>query len=162
MAEDETDETVRTANRDRYSRVASRCNVVTAHVDTAEEATREQQIMDEAGAVDPYEYDTTYTDFNRKYTKPTYNRSKAIENYDQYRGDWRSRDAETSRERFRSRIIDRDLQDEHRLRNERNYDRRTYSDDLRSDDHTAPVSLIKPNQKKHSNHCIAAVFFIDT
>ena len=133
MTEDETDETVRQGNRDRYSRIASRCDVITAHVDTAEEATRAQQIMDEAGAVDPYEYDTTYTEFNRKYKEPTYNRTKAVEDYDQYRSDWNTRDAETSRERHRNRIIDRDLQDDRRLRNERSYERRAYSDDLRGD-----------------------------
>ena len=133
MTEDEKDEATRLRNRDRYSRVASRCDVITVHVDTSEEATRAQQIMDEAGAVDPYEYDTTYTEFNRKYNEPTYNRTKAIDDYDQYRDDWRTRDVGTERERNRSRIIDRDLQDDRRLRNDRNYERRAYTDELRGD-----------------------------
>lgn len=82
---------------DRYSHVAQRSNtIVTVHTQSAEEAERAADIMDDCGAVDVNERATQYG----------------------YAGSSAQRMGDSSSSRLRSRIIDRSVDEQRRLRDD--------------------------------------------
>lgn len=119
----------RVSDRDVFSRVASRADMITVHVDTDEEVKRVQDIMDNGGAIDPHGYDQMYSGYRNRYRTGGANITDRDTDFANYRKEWNDRDMQSNRNRYRSRAFNRDLADTDRLRDDRSYEYSTYRDD---------------------------------
>lgn len=117
-------------NRHRYSRMGARSNVVTVHTDDLDEAERAQHIMDTAGSINVKEYDQLLSDYRTRFNESNdYDQSfeEFVESNPEYSD-------ETLTGEVRSRIVNRRISDENRLREERVYQKRNRLGENEADD----------------------------
>lgn len=121
--------------RNRYSRLGSRSNVITVHADDLDEAENAQRIMDTAGSIDVNDYDRRLTNYR--------NRFADTEDYDQSFEEFIQTDNSSMEDPdyvpHRSRIVNRRLNDDYRLRDERTYQKRNRTDSDLNDDYRGGI-----------------------
>ena len=121
--------------RNQYSRLGSRSNVISVHTDDLADAERAQSIMDTAGSLDINDYDRRLTDYRNRFNED--------EEYNQSFEEFIDTDTTTPSEDYvpsRSRIVNRRIEDDFRLRDERLYQKRNRLDnDIENDDYRGGV-----------------------
>ena len=131
---DDIDDNVVT-DREVYSRVGSRADMLTVHVDTEAEADQAQGIMDAGGAIDPHAYDRSYSDYRTRYRSGEVTTDNWDEDYETYRKEWYEKDKSVDRDRTYSRRFDYEGSptDNVRMNRDRRYRYSTYDDTLGND-----------------------------
>lgn len=113
--------------RNRYSRLGSQSNVLTVHTDDMDEAERAQAIMDTAGSINVDDYDQHLTNYRNTYADTEQDEVVSFEEYIE-KNPMRD-EVENDIVPTRSRIVNRKLDDEYRLRDERVYQKRNRMSD---------------------------------
>jgi uncharacterized protein (TIGR02271 family) len=106
-------------NRERHSRVGARTNVLTVHAKDRKEAEKATRIMDNCGAVDVDEYDRSLSE-NKAYKSDTGDSSESIKVKKEHISVGK-REEDTGGVRIKSRIIEKPVKEDIRLRKERVY-----------------------------------------
>ena len=132
--DDNDDEVVR-RDRDVYSRVGSRADMLTVHVDTEAEADSAQAIMDAGGAIDPHANDRYHSDYRKRYKSGEVKADNWENDYQNYKKDWDTKYNAENKNRSYSRKFDYQGSptDKARMNRDRRYRMSTYDNTLGND-----------------------------